>query len=524
MLARSAGTAKGVTRIAATLALAVAAACSGAPRTPGTIVLASGTDLEGMQPLTTTHGMSRQVQKYLVFTPLAALDDALRVVPWAAVGWTWRDARTLTVVVDTTLRWHDGRTVTATDAAFTIALARDTLVAWSRRSELDGIEADARRADTLVVRFARAPGAVPAVFTELPLLPAHRLRDADRTRLRVDAFTMAPVGSGPYRVAAREPGRRWVPERMPTFPSRLGGPGASAHIVIAVVDEATTKVAGLVSGALDMAGVNPATATLVERDAALRLVTYPTLFTNWLVFDAARAPFDDVRVRKAVALALDRRALVDGGVGGFATPSAAWSADLAHDTTPARVARADSLLDAAGWRRGADGMRARWGRALAVTLLCVATADNAVEQLLQAQLRARGIAVTIATREPGAMLVAARAPTRTHELLVTGVPGDLARGQLGQLFDPASRGGALDFGAARPVPFGAALARARAASEPAVRDAAWRDALAVLDDSVPATPLYHARGVQGASRRLQGVRIDLRGELATAPRWRLAPP
>jgi peptide/nickel transport system substrate-binding protein len=509
--------------VAACAAL-VLSACGGAPRAEGAVVIASGTDLEGMQPLATVHPLSRQVQRHLVFTPLVALDSTLAIVPRAAVSWTWSEGgRVLTFAIDTSLRWHDGAPVTARDAAFTLALAADARTAWARRAELDGMAGEVVDDGSFRVRFDRVPGEVPLVLTELPLLPAHRLAAVDPARLREDPFTLAPVGSGPYRVVRREAGRRWILERVTPFPARLGGPGAAPVLVIAVVDEATTKVAGLVSGALDLAGVNPATAALVERDPTLRLVTYPTLFTNWLVFTADRPPFDDVRVRRAVALALDRRRLVDGGIGGFATPSAAWTADAARDTTPADTARADSLLDAAGWRRGADGMRARDGRPFAVTLLCAATADNAVEQLLQGALRARGIAVTIATREPGAMLAAARDPRRAHELLVTGVPGDLARGQLALLFGPSGAGGALDFGGARPPTFGAALAAVRTAPDRAARDRAWAAAFAVLDSAVPATPLYHARGVQGASRRLEGVRIDLRGELATAPRWRLAP-
>ncbi|MCU0625667.1 MAG: ABC transporter substrate-binding protein, partial [Gemmatimonadaceae bacterium] len=322
-------------RTARLLAACALVACAGSPRDPGTLVIASGTDLEGMQPLTTVHPLSRQVQRHLVFTPLVALDSSLQVAPHAAERWTWREAgRTLVLTIDTTLRWHDGARLTAHDAAFTLALARDAATGWSRRGELASITSAAAIDDaTLALTFERAPGAVPLVLTELPLLPRHVLGAVPPASLRAHPFTDAPVGSGPYRVVRREAGRRWILERMPRYPARLGGPAASPVVVIAVVDEATTKVAGLVSGALDLAGVNPATAALVARDPTLRLVTYPTLFTNWLVFTASRPPFDDVRVRRAVALAIDRRRLVDGGVGGFATPSRAWSADLARDTT-----------------------------------------------------------------------------------------------------------------------------------------------------------------------------------------------
>ena len=513
-------------RIANRLMLvATLTACAGSPRSPDTIVIASGTDLEGMQPLTTVHPLSRQVQRYLVFTPLVRLSAALAPEPWAASAWRWDDAqRQLTFVIDTTLRWHDGAAVTAADALFTLALARDRATGYARRGDLEAIDSVTSSApDVVRLHFARAQAGVPLVLAELPLLPRHRLRGVAPSALRREAFTHAPVGSGPYRVLAREPGRRWILERVPRFPARLGGVAATRTLVIAVVDEATTKVAGLVSGSVDMAGVNPATAALVRRDPTLRVLDYPTFFTNWLVFNPACDVVRDLRVRRAIALAVDRRRIVEAGVGGFGVPSAAPSADLARDTTPPFAARADSLLDAAGWRRGRGAFRERDGVALTIPMLTVGTGDNPVEQLLQSDLRARGIDLRIATRDMGALLSSARGNARDHCATYTGVAGDPARSQLAALFDPSAPGGALDLGARRPANLAPVFTRLRALTDTVARAAAWRDVFTILDDSVPATAIFHSRGVQGLTRRLQGVQIDLRGELFSAARWTLAP-
>jgi ABC-type transport system substrate-binding protein len=78
---------------------------------------------------------------------------------------------------------------------------------------------------------------------------------------------------------------------------------------------------------------------------------------------------------------------------------------------------------------------------------------------------------------------------------------------------------ALDYsGFHRPV-LDAALARAATAPTAEARRAAWGDVQAVLADSAPVAWLYHARGVQGVARRLRGVTMDLRGELATVHDW-----
>jgi peptide/nickel transport system substrate-binding protein len=331
------------------------------------------------------------------------------------------------------------------------------------------------------------------------------------------------VGSGPYRVVSREAGQRWILERLPSFPARLGGVAATRTLVIAVVDEATTKVAGLVSGAVDIAGVNPATAALVRRDPTLRVLDYPTFFTNWLVFNPGCEAVHDVRVRRAIALAIDRRRVVDAGVGGFGVPSAAPSADAARDIAPADTLRADSLLGAAGWRRDGAGFRTRNGVPLVVIMLTVGSGDNPVEQLLQSDLRARGIDLRIATRDMGSLLSSTRSNTSDHCATYTGVAGDPARSQLAALFDPAAPGGALDLGARRPVNLGPRFAALRTLTDTTDRRATWRAVFDILDDSVPATAIFHSRGVQGITRRLQHVTIDLRGELFSAARWTLAP-
>ena len=506
------------------LSLAIVA-CAGSPRSPETIVIASGTDLEGMQPLTTVHPLSRQVQRYLVFTPLVRLSPTLTPEPWAASSWSWNADRTqIAFVVDTTLRWHDGAPVTANDARFTVALARDSATGYSRRGDLASVDSVmTRSSDTLIVRFARPQADIPLVFAELPLVPEHVLRGVAGGALRRQAFTFAPVGSGPYRVVSREPGRRWIFERVPSFPERLGGVAATRTLVVAVIDEATTKVAGLVSGALDIAGVNPVTAALVRRDPTLRVLEYPTFFTNWLVFNPACDAVRDVRVRRAIALAVDRLRIVQAGIGGYGVPSAAYTADLAHDTTRAEPQPADSLLDAAGWARNGADVRIRNGKPLLIEMLTVGTGDNPVEQLLQADLRARGIDLRIATRDMGALLSAARAASGAHCAIYTGVAGDPSRSQLAALFDPASRGGALDLGANRPSNLAPLFAALRSGADDAARNRTWRELFTILIDSVPATPIFHSRGVQGLTNRLQNVTIDLRGELFSAARWTLAP-
>ena len=511
---------------ASTLAAAlVVAACTPTGHAPGTVVYASGSDLESPNPLLTVHNLARQVQRHALFVTLARFDESLTAEPYAARAWEWSaDRRSLTIHLHPGLSWHDGTPLTSRDVAFTLDAARDPAIGYPRAADLATIDSVAVPDNsTLVLHYEVAPPDFPPVLCELPILPAAHLSAVPRSDWRRSAFETAPIGAGPFRFAERRPGQRWVFERNDAFPPALGGPPRLRRLVIAVVDEATTKFAGLVSGSLDVAGISPAMAELARRDDAVRVIEYPLLFSVAVILNPARPPFDDVRVREAFSMSIDRQRIVDVALAGYGTPAGGPVPD-AHPLAEAVAARrdttrADSLLDAAGWRRAEDGTRTREGKPLTMELLTVGTGDNAVEQLLQADAAARGIRLTIRQMEMGSFLARARAGTKDFDALVTGIPGDLTLAHLASMYDGRLRGSALDYGGFHTPRLDSLFVAVSSASDGAELAGSWATVQRELLREAPAAWLYHARGVQGVSRRLQGVTMDLRGELATLSKW-----
>lgn len=502
-------------------------ACAAPAREPGVAVIASGADLESGNPVVTVHPLSRQVQRHALFVTLVRLDSALRPEPYLARRWRWSDdRRAVTLRLYAGLRWHDGVPVTAHDAAFTLVAVRDPRLGSPRAGEAAVLDTAMAVDDTtLVLRFTQPLPQLPSLLAELPPVPRHRLAGVPLATWRRDPFATAPVGNGPFRFAARAAGRHWRFERHGAFPAALGGPPRLRALVVAVVDEASTKFAGLVSGALDLAGVSPSMARLVTRDPTLELLTPPVLFSSALALNTTRPPFDDVRVRRAVSLALRRDRIVDAAVAGFATPAGS-AIPPGLPMAPVRSAPEDSaaaaaLLDSAGWRRGRDGVRRRGGRPLRVDILTAGSGDLAVEQLLQADLRAAGVDARIAVREMATLLATLRDPARDFDAAYTGIPGDIALGHLQALFHGRQRGGALDYTGYHAPALDAALDAARTAPDPEAARRGWAAVDAHLAAAAPVAWIYHARGVQGKARRLRGVVMDLRGELASVTRWTL---
>ena len=125
-----------------------------------------------------------------------------------------------------------------------------------------------------LLRFASPLPAFPLVLCELPILPEHLLRDVPRSDMRRAPFNLAPVGNGPFKFVERVAGQRWVFARNDSFPATLGGPPRIAELVIAVVDEPTTKFAGLASGDLDFAPTMAARSHSATRRCACSTIRF----------------------------------------------------------------------------------------------------------------------------------------------------------------------------------------------------------------------------------------------------------
>ncbi len=464
------------------LAVMAAACAPSAARRGTTVILASGADLQSPNPLLTVHPLARQVQRYALLVTLVRYDSSLALAPYFARAWRWSARRdTLTLTVATGLRWHDGLPTTAADAAWTLNAAQDPATGYPRRNELaDLMAVQAPDDTTLVLEFLRPQAELPDVLTDLAILPRHRFEGVSLGELRRAEWNARPVGNGPFRFVAHEPNRRWIFEANREFPAELGGPPRLGRLVIAVVDEPTTKLAALTAGELDLAGINPAHAAFVRADRRLAVVDYPLVFTYALVLNLRRPPFDRLNVRRALSLATDRLALVHGALFGYGTPAGGpVPPQLAADSAPPPLYAPGRAIPLLG------------DQPLRFEMLTVGSGEAALEQMLQAQFAAIGIRTEIRQLELSTFLDRVQGPTHEFDTAVMGIPGDLRLGHLGPLLELSGLSGDGD-------------------RETLVRRFA---------DSLPAIFLYHARGVQGMNRRVRGVRMDLRGELATLTQW-----
>ncbi|HET8712257.1 MAG TPA: ABC transporter substrate-binding protein [Gemmatimonadales bacterium] len=469
-------------------AVLLANACGDESQRRGsTVLFASGADLHSINPLLTDHPLARQVQRYVLLLTLARYDSTLAPQPYLARAWEWTEGgRRLTFRLRTGVRWHDGTRTTARDVAWTLNAARDPATGYPRMHELSGVSSvDAVNDSMISLRFAAPVMTFPDVLTDLAILPAHLLDSIPHARLRSAAWNADPIGNGPFRFVLHEANRRWVFERSADFPAELGGAPQVGKFIVVVVDEPTIKLAALVAGELDFAGINPQHASFVRRHAGLAVRDYPLIYPFGLVFNTRRPPFDDRRARLAAALAINRQEIVDGYLFGYGAPA---TGPVPPDV-PGYVETPPIALNPDSARR----LVASLDSVPRFELLTVGSGEAPLEQMLQARLNAVGFDVRIRQLENSAFQDRVSGSRHDFSAAVMGIPGDPGLGFLQRVGDVT--------GVAIP-------------DDP-------RTAQRMLARQLPVVWLYHARGVQGMNRRVAGVQMDVRGELPTVVSWHI---
>jgi peptide/nickel transport system substrate-binding protein len=348
----------------ALLALAGCARSGSAPAAPGGVLrLAINAEPRSLLSLVSQSIQDNEILR-LIYDPLIACDAAGRpvpalaaVVPTRANGGISRDGLTVTYHLRRGVRWQDGVPFTSEDVAASFRAVMDPRSVVQTRHGYD-VVARVETPDPLTVRFRlKRPFApfVGTVFAESDapyyVAPAHLL---GRGPLAQSALNAAPVGTGPFRVVHWMRGDRL---KLVANASYWQGKPALARVVVRFITDENTQLVALRSGDVDGAITMSANAAATARTVAgIRIATAP-LNAYWGVMmnNQPGHPTADVRVRRALAMALDAASFRANVTHGFYTPPIAdlpavlWAADRALRPIPHDVAAARALLASAGY-------------------------------------------------------------------------------------------------------------------------------------------------------------------------------
>jgi peptide/nickel transport system substrate-binding protein len=323
--------------------------------------------------------------------------------PRLATSWEFSaDNRDLTFHLRPDARWSDGTPVTAEDVRFTFLAQNDPRVD-SVGMEIKDFIKDVEVMDPHTVRFhfSRVYPYQLMDANDGHIVPAHAWGKVPFDKWRTTDFEKILVTGGPFRFAAHIPQQTIVLQRDPTY---WNAPRPYLdRLVFRILPDMAGQLAQLFAGDVDLVpSVAPQEADRVVADPDLRLVEYPSRLWGLVGWNNRRSMFADRRVRRALSLGINRKALVDTVFRGHAklatgpVLSSMWAFDRSLPQLPYDQAQAAALLAQAGWRdTNGDGILDRSDKVFAFDLLYPAanTLRRQMALLIQADLARLGIKV-----------------------------------------------------------------------------------------------------------------------------------
>ncbi|ADO73148.1 ABC transporter substrate-binding protein [Stigmatella aurantiaca] len=314
-------------------------------------------------------GTARFPTRAGVYEPLMIFNTLKgEFVPWLAEKHEWSaDNKKLTLTLRPGVKWSDGQPFTAKDVAFTFELlkkhkALDFSAVWGF---VEGVQAK----DDTTVEFTLSRSYVPGLIyiVHQPIVPEHKWKDvADPVIYKNET----PVGTGPFTEVKVFQNQIFELGRNPNYWQK-GKPAVESIRFPAYPGNDQANLA-LLTGELDWAGsfVPDIERVYVSKDKENNHFWFPLVGnTTMLYVNTTKKPFNDVRVRKAISMAIDRDQIVKVAMYGYTRPADATALSDAHnrwrnakaleegDWTKLDLAKANALLDEAGFKKGEDGMR-----------------------------------------------------------------------------------------------------------------------------------------------------------------------
>ena len=341
----------------------------------------------------------------LVFSGLVTSDDKGQWMPDLAVevptlqnGGVSADGLTVTYKLRSGVTWHDGVPFSSEDVRFTwnvIMNGQNKVVSQEGYNFIAAIEIP--DSQTVVVRFKEYYAPYLTLFSTI--LPKHNLEGTQD--LSKASFNRMPIGTGPFKF------KEWrIAESISFEANSTYFPGRPPldTILYKIIPDTNILLTQLKSGNIDLVtNIVPAQLEQFKAIANVKTMITPSMVWEHLDFNLDNSLFQDVRVRQAIQLGIDRQALVAttlrnvAGVALTDQPPFSWAYNENVKSGSRDVNAAKELLSQAGWLPGTDGICTKEGRKLTFTL--VTTNGNkmreAVAQQLAQQLKDIGILLQV---------------------------------------------------------------------------------------------------------------------------------
>ncbi len=463
--------------------------------------VAINTDPDGLDPYKTVAAATFNLTRN-IFDTLIQTDPAGRLGPDLATGWqVSTDGLTYTLKLRTDVYFHNGRKMTADDVKWSLDQMRDPNV-HKRAADFAAIKDVKVLAPDQVAITLNKPSA--AFLSNLAMGWA-----AIVSKEAAATMSQNPVGTGPFKFVEWKKDQEIALERF----NRYFDPKAARvdRVVFQVIPEAPARLVALKAGTVDVVpDVPPENANEVQASSDLKLVVKPMNAVQILAINNKKKPFDDVRVRQALALAIDKQTVIDGSVWGYGKPIASHmppSSDyyvdlLAQHQTD--VAKAKALLAQAGLAKGFK---------TTIVLPEPYMLHRRAGQVIAEQLKAIGVQADLKVIDWPTWLSEVYTK-RNYELTVIGHTGRLDPDPWLNRYVSTSKENYMNFS---DPEYDQIIAQAAVSTDAAQRKQLYGRAQEILADQAPAVYLQAPAMVIGLNKAVEGWQVypidiyDLRG-------------
>jgi len=483
--------------------------------TPGnTFVFALSSDVVGLDPANVTDGNSLYVTRQIFETLLDYAPTDTTIVAGLATGWqNSKDGLVWTLYLRQGVRFQDGSPFDAQAVKFNFDRWRLTGNPYHRGDfayyasvfgGFPGAIKDVQVVDDHTVRFVLNKPLAP--FLADLAMPAFAMASPRAVRRWGPDFYEHPVGTGPFSFVSWYKDHSVVLARNEDYHGSLP---RLARVVFSDIPDNEARLQALEAGRIDaMTGLNPADYPAVVRNPELQVLLRQSDNVGYLAINNLHAPFTDVRVRRAIAYAIDKDALVKtfyDGLGQVAVnpmPPAIWGYNYDVRDYPYDPAEARELLREAGYPDG-----------FSTTLWTMPAArpympqPQAIARAIQRDLAKVGIRAAIVTYDWATYLQ--KGENGEHDLYLlgwngdNGDPDDFLYVLLGK--DNAVRGAATNVCFYQNPTVNDLLRQARTVSEQSRREALYEQAQVLIHQDEPMVPLVYAMDVVVAKKTVTGL-------------------
>ncbi len=380
-------------------------------RDPNTFIESSIGDARRLNPVIANDSASGTINDQ-VFNGLVKYDKDIRLVGDLAERWEVSNGgKTITFYLRKGVKWHDGIEFTADDCLFTYQKFIDPKVVTPYSSSyMDILKAEV--VGKYIFRVTYKEPFSPALESwTMGMIPKHLLDGKD---LNTDPFNRHPIGTGPYKFKEWVAGQKIV---LTANDDYFEGRPNIDQFIYRIIPDSSTMFQELLSGGVDMMGLTPLQYLRKSETRRIRenyrKFRYPANAYTYMGYNLTNPLFADMRVRQAIAYAIDRQSIIDGILLGLGKPCTgpfsyvSWAYNPKARSYPYDPERARRMLVEAGWKdQNNDGILEKDGKAFRFTILTNQGNNERIRsaEIIQQDLKAVGIDVNIRVMEWQAFL------------------------------------------------------------------------------------------------------------------------